>query len=122
MVFNFIESGINLFDDTFNTIKSLFADVATQAALNALTNRVTTIENSSTLTIINRSPNFTPIIRLGGYKQSNANFVFIDWGLDSDFDAYYRLQIKASPAPYNVRFYSKESGGALTVRFTFNIT
>ena len=37
MVFNFIESGINLFDDTFNTVKSLFANVVENLTPNTLT-------------------------------------------------------------------------------------
>lgn len=37
MVFNFIESGINLFDDTFNTIKSLFTNVVENLTPNTLT-------------------------------------------------------------------------------------
>lgn len=120
MVFNFIESGINLFDDTFNTIKSLFADVATQAAVNALSNRVTAIENT-TLRVTNSSPSYTPKVRLGGYTSSNNTYFYIDWARDEAFNNFYRIQIKAS-TPYAVVFFIKESGMDFRRLFTFNIT
>lgn len=37
MVFNFIESGINLFDDTFNTIKNLFVNAVENLTPSRLT-------------------------------------------------------------------------------------
>lgn len=126
MVFNFIESGINLFDDTFNTIKSLFVDVATQTAVDAIANRVTTIENSTSLSLINNTPTFTPNIRVGGYQQAISGggynkYFYIDWGLDSTFDNFFRLQIKAT-TPYLAAFYIKETNTSLTRLFKFDIT
>lgn len=126
MVFNFIESGINLFDDTFNTIKTLFVDVATQAAVDAIANRVTNIENSTSLTIINNTPSYTPNIRMGGYQNAASGggynkYFYIDWGLDSTFNNYFRLQIKVT-TPYIAALYIKETNTSLTRLFTFNIT
>lgn len=137
MVFNFIESGIALFDDTFNTIKGLFAQVADSATVQSLSNvisgiqtnitnlsnRVTNVENSTVSSMVNASPAFTPRLRAGGYRDSNtlANYFYIDWSIDVSFENYFRLLVKAS-SPYYAQFLIKETGTPLQVLFRFNIT
>lgn len=137
MVFNFIESGIKLFDDTFNTIKGLFAQVADSATVQSLSNvisgiqtditnlsnRVTNVENSTVSSMVNASPAFTPRLRAGGYRASGtlANYFYIDWSIDTTFENYFRLLIKAS-SPYYAQVLIKETGTPLQVLFSFNIT
>lgn len=59
MVFNFIESGINLFDDTFNTIKDLFSVVLFNNSPTRLSKCYASVTGGGALTLTWELPNST---------------------------------------------------------------
>lgn len=94
MVFNFIESGINLFDDTFNTIKSLFANV-----------------------VENLTPNTLVKVGIGA---SSTNYYVRWWTSDT---TYYTLNLQPNASSANNKAYLTYYNGTTNNRiFTFTVS
>lgn len=94
MIFNFLESGIKLFDDTFNTIKSLFA---------------ITVENLTPSTLTNV-----------GIGASSTNY-YIRWWTSST--TYYTLNLQPNDSSANNKAYLTYFDGTNNNRiFTFTVS
>lgn len=94
MVFDFLASGIALFDDTFNTIKSLFA-----------------------ICVENLTPSYTVNVGIG----SNGTNFYVRW-FTSD-TTYYTLNLQPNAANNNNKAYFTYYDGTNSTRlFTFTVS
>ena len=94
MTFNFLESGIKLFDDTFNTIKGLFAIA---------------VENLTPTTLTNV-----------GIGASSVNYYIRWWTSDT---TYYTLNLQPNASSANNKAYLTYFDGTSDSRiFTFTVS